>query len=212
KSKKEPKKPYTIKEAVDYPGWLGGPKRAPGDGPPGVKTIRNIDEVIYTAGLPGVPRMILWVKFSALPRGFFILPSLLLYSRKSPSRFIQFRQSVAIFIYFIRYKYPAKLGAIISVNPNTEFTFNIVLSSDKLSTIILFTQNTLINFPPFPLFISFKFNYLHESIDKCFPFISCIIISLFCITVNSVSFAALFFCIIFSKVQICGFPPFAEYA
>jgi hypothetical protein len=39
KSKKEPKKPYTIKEAVDYLGWLGGPKRAPSDGPPGVKTI-----------------------------------------------------------------------------------------------------------------------------------------------------------------------------
>jgi hypothetical protein len=39
KSKKEPKKPYTIKEAVDYLGWLGGPKRAPGDGPPGVKAI-----------------------------------------------------------------------------------------------------------------------------------------------------------------------------
>jgi hypothetical protein len=39
KVKKEPKKPYTIKEAVDYLGWLGGPKRAPSDGPPGVKTI-----------------------------------------------------------------------------------------------------------------------------------------------------------------------------
>jgi hypothetical protein len=39
KSKKEPKKAYTIKEAVDYLGWLGGPKRAPSDGPPGVKTV-----------------------------------------------------------------------------------------------------------------------------------------------------------------------------
>jgi hypothetical protein len=39
KNKKEPKKPYTIKEAVDYLGWLGGPKRAPSDGPPGVKTV-----------------------------------------------------------------------------------------------------------------------------------------------------------------------------
>jgi hypothetical protein len=39
KVKKEPKKPYTIKEAVDYLGRLGGPKRAPSDGPPGVKTI-----------------------------------------------------------------------------------------------------------------------------------------------------------------------------
>jgi hypothetical protein len=39
KTKKEPKRPYTIKEAVEYLGWLGGPKRAPSDGPPGVKTI-----------------------------------------------------------------------------------------------------------------------------------------------------------------------------
>jgi hypothetical protein len=39
KTKKEPKKAHTIKEAVDYPGRLGGPKRAPSDGPPGVKTI-----------------------------------------------------------------------------------------------------------------------------------------------------------------------------
>jgi hypothetical protein len=39
KVKKEPKEPYTIKEAVDYLGRLGGPKRAPSDGPPGVKTI-----------------------------------------------------------------------------------------------------------------------------------------------------------------------------
>jgi hypothetical protein len=39
KTKKEPKKAYRIKEAVEYPGRLGGPKRAPGDGPPGVKTI-----------------------------------------------------------------------------------------------------------------------------------------------------------------------------
>ncbi|MDR0399787.1 MAG: hypothetical protein LBH51_02445, partial [Treponema sp.] len=39
KAKKEPKKPYRIKEAVDYLGWLGGPKRATSDGPPGVKTV-----------------------------------------------------------------------------------------------------------------------------------------------------------------------------
>jgi hypothetical protein len=37
--KKEPRKPYTTKEAIDYLGRLGGPKRAPSDGPPGVKTI-----------------------------------------------------------------------------------------------------------------------------------------------------------------------------
>jgi hypothetical protein len=39
KTKKEPKKAYTMQEAVEYLGWLGGPKRAPNDGPPGVKII-----------------------------------------------------------------------------------------------------------------------------------------------------------------------------
>ena len=39
KTKKEPKKPYMMKEAIEYLGWLGGPKRASSDGPPGVKTI-----------------------------------------------------------------------------------------------------------------------------------------------------------------------------
>jgi hypothetical protein len=46
KTKKEPPKPYSIKEAVDYPGRLGGPKRSPGDGPPGVKT-GWVDEAVY---------------------------------------------------------------------------------------------------------------------------------------------------------------------
>jgi hypothetical protein len=36
KTKKEPNKPYTMKEAVEYLGWLGGPKRTPCDGPPGL--------------------------------------------------------------------------------------------------------------------------------------------------------------------------------
>jgi hypothetical protein len=35
RTKKVPDRPYTIKQAVDYVGRLGGPKRAPGDGPPG---------------------------------------------------------------------------------------------------------------------------------------------------------------------------------
>ena len=35
----DPKEPYTMKEAVDYLGCLGGPKRAPSHGPPGLKTI-----------------------------------------------------------------------------------------------------------------------------------------------------------------------------
>jgi hypothetical protein len=39
KVKKEPKRPYTMKEAVEYLGRLGGPKQAPSDRPPGVKTV-----------------------------------------------------------------------------------------------------------------------------------------------------------------------------
>jgi hypothetical protein len=39
KTKKPPEKPYTIQEAVAYLGCLGGPKRAPSDGPPGLKTV-----------------------------------------------------------------------------------------------------------------------------------------------------------------------------
>ena len=39
KTKKPPDKPYTIEEAVTFLSWLGGPKRAPSDDPPGVKTI-----------------------------------------------------------------------------------------------------------------------------------------------------------------------------
>jgi len=33
------KKPYTVAEAAAYLSRLGGPERAPSDGPPGVKTI-----------------------------------------------------------------------------------------------------------------------------------------------------------------------------
>jgi hypothetical protein len=66
KTKKEPSKPYSMKEAVDYLGWLGGPKRAPSDGPPGVKNYLDwVNEAVYSAGIPGLPRMNLWVKFSA---------------------------------------------------------------------------------------------------------------------------------------------------
>jgi hypothetical protein len=39
KTKNAPQSPYSMKEAIDYLGWLGGPKRAPCDGPPRVKTI-----------------------------------------------------------------------------------------------------------------------------------------------------------------------------
>jgi hypothetical protein len=49
----------------DYQGRLGGPKRAPSDEPPGVKTIWiGLMKVIYSVGLPGVPHVNLWVKFS----------------------------------------------------------------------------------------------------------------------------------------------------
>jgi hypothetical protein len=48
RTKKVPDRPYTIKEAVDYIGWLGGPKRAPSDGPPGVKTIWTGLQKLYT--------------------------------------------------------------------------------------------------------------------------------------------------------------------
>ncbi|MDR2796111.1 MAG: hypothetical protein LBB47_05305 [Spirochaetaceae bacterium] len=37
--KAAPDKPYTIEESVEYIGNLGGPIRAPSDGPPGLKTI-----------------------------------------------------------------------------------------------------------------------------------------------------------------------------
>jgi hypothetical protein len=33
----------------------------------------RVDEIIYPAGLPGVPRVILWVKFSAEQRGWLVL-------------------------------------------------------------------------------------------------------------------------------------------
>ena len=39
KTQKAPKQPYSIADAVLYLGRLGGPKRAPSDGPPGVKTV-----------------------------------------------------------------------------------------------------------------------------------------------------------------------------
>jgi hypothetical protein len=39
KTKKEPRKPYSIKEAVDCLGRLGWPKRSPSDGHPSVKTV-----------------------------------------------------------------------------------------------------------------------------------------------------------------------------
>jgi len=39
KTRKPPEKPCATAEAVAYLSWLGGPRRAPGDGPPGVKAI-----------------------------------------------------------------------------------------------------------------------------------------------------------------------------
>ena len=48
KTKRLPSKPPTIVDAVKYLGWLGGPKRAPSDGPPGVKTIWIGLDKLYT--------------------------------------------------------------------------------------------------------------------------------------------------------------------
>jgi hypothetical protein len=48
KTKKTPDKAYTIKQAVDYVGWLGGPKRDPSDGPPGVKIVLTGLQKLYT--------------------------------------------------------------------------------------------------------------------------------------------------------------------
>ena len=48
KTKEPPKNHYTIAEAVTYLSWLGGPRRAPSDGPPGVKTIWIGLEKLFT--------------------------------------------------------------------------------------------------------------------------------------------------------------------
>jgi hypothetical protein len=48
RTKKVPHRPYTIKQAADYIGWLGGPKRAHRDGPPGVKTVLTGLQKLYT--------------------------------------------------------------------------------------------------------------------------------------------------------------------
>jgi hypothetical protein len=48
RTKKGPDRPYTIKQAVEYVGALGGPKRSPSDGPPGVKTIWAGLQKLYT--------------------------------------------------------------------------------------------------------------------------------------------------------------------
>jgi hypothetical protein len=66
KTRKEARKPYSIKEAIDYLGRLGCPKRAPSDGHPGVKTVwvGLMKLYILRAGLSGIFRVILWVKFS----------------------------------------------------------------------------------------------------------------------------------------------------
>jgi hypothetical protein len=48
RTKKVPLRPYTIKQAADYIDRLGGPKRAPRDGPPGVKTVWTGLQKLYT--------------------------------------------------------------------------------------------------------------------------------------------------------------------
>jgi hypothetical protein len=46
--KEAPGKPYTIAEAVEHIGNLGGPRRSPSDGPPGVKTVWRGLQKFYT--------------------------------------------------------------------------------------------------------------------------------------------------------------------
>jgi hypothetical protein len=41
KTKEAPSEPYSMADAVKYLGWLGGYKRSPSDGPPGLKVIWN---------------------------------------------------------------------------------------------------------------------------------------------------------------------------
>jgi hypothetical protein len=48
RTKKVPEKPYTIAEAVEHIGNLGGPRRSPSDGPPGVKTVWRGLQKFYT--------------------------------------------------------------------------------------------------------------------------------------------------------------------
>jgi hypothetical protein len=53
-----------MKGAVNYLGWLGGPKRAPSDGPRSKNDMDRTYETVYSVSLPGVSRVNLWVKFS----------------------------------------------------------------------------------------------------------------------------------------------------
>jgi hypothetical protein len=48
RTKFPPDKPYTIEDAVKYVGWMGGPVRAPSDGPPGIKTVWKGLQKLYT--------------------------------------------------------------------------------------------------------------------------------------------------------------------
>jgi hypothetical protein len=48
RTKEAPRKPYTIAEAAGHTGNLGGPRRAPSDGPPGVKTVWRGLQKFYT--------------------------------------------------------------------------------------------------------------------------------------------------------------------
>jgi hypothetical protein len=48
RTKKVPDKPYTIAEAAGHIGNLGGPRRAPSDGPPGLKTVWRGLRKFYT--------------------------------------------------------------------------------------------------------------------------------------------------------------------
>jgi hypothetical protein len=48
RTKEPPEKPYTIEEAAQYAGWLGGPVRAPIYGPPIIKAVWTGLQILYT--------------------------------------------------------------------------------------------------------------------------------------------------------------------
>jgi hypothetical protein len=48
RTKEAPEKPYSIAEVVEHIGNLGGPGRAPSDGPPGVETVWRGLQKFYT--------------------------------------------------------------------------------------------------------------------------------------------------------------------
>jgi hypothetical protein len=57
RTRQAPSEPYSLQEAVQYLGWLGGGRRAPSDGPPGVKLLWQ--------GLTKLNEILIFREFSA---------------------------------------------------------------------------------------------------------------------------------------------------